>query len=190
MIGQPTKVHRWLSQEVREEPKATFKAQQASLASVIVFKQWLSNKRLGKKAINGRVWWPWRFLTENNPKVRLTTAIQKPSEDFLETNLWTDRTEVELFGICASPYALEKHDHDYSQTQWSFNSQAALLLQDLDNLPELTEPCILPSNITSWRNIQESVCHLQLKHTLLIEKLRCCLKHISQIPLQRCKRFD
>ncbi len=149
--GRPTKITpraQWrLIQEVIKEPRTTSKQLQASLASIKVsVHDSTIRKRLGKNGIHGRVPRQKPLLTKKNTKARLTFAkkILIIPQDFWANILSTDVTKVELFGRCVSRYIWRKINTAFHKKNiiptfkhggvvwWS---EAALQLQDLDDLP-------------------------------------------------------
>ncbi|KAK3509719.1 hypothetical protein QTP70_008457 [Hemibagrus guttatus] len=113
--GRPTKitprVQRQLIQEVTKDPTTTSKELQASLASVKVsVHDSTIRKRLGKNGLHGRVPRPKPLLSKKNIKARLSFArkhLDDP-QDFWENTLWTDKTNIELFGRSVSHYVWRK----------------------------------------------------------------------------------
>ncbi len=127
--GRPTKITsraQWrLIHEVIKEPRTTSKELQASFASIKVsVHDSTIRKRLGKNGIHGRVPRQKPLLTKKNTKAHLTFAkkyLDYPQE-FWANILWTDATNVELFGRCVSRYIWRKTNTAFhkrnSQTWW------------------------------------------------------------------------
>ncbi len=149
--GWPTKItpreQRRLIQEVIKEPRTTSKELQASLASIKVsVHDSTIRKRLGKNGIHGRVPRQKPLLTKKNTKAHLTFAkkyLDYP-QDFCANILWTDETKVEhLEGVCLVTSGVKPTQHFIKRTSYQqsnmvmvvWPSEAALQLQDLDDLP-------------------------------------------------------
>ncbi|KAK3564765.1 hypothetical protein QTP86_025281 [Hemibagrus guttatus] len=94
-----------------KRPTTTSKELQASLASVKVsVHDSTIRKRLGKNGLRGRVPRRKPLLSKKNIKARLSFArkhLDDP-QDFWENTLWTDETNIELFGRSVSHYVWRK----------------------------------------------------------------------------------
>ncbi len=148
--GRPTKINprgqRQLIQEVIKDMRTTSKELEASLASIKVsVHDSTIRKRLGKNGIHGRVPRQKPFLTKKNTKACLTFTkkyLDYP-QDFWANILWTDETFNILEGVCPVTSGVKLTQHFIKRTSYQQSnmvvvvwwSGAALLLQELDDLP-------------------------------------------------------
>uniref|UniRef100_A0A8C6VYB8 Transposase Tc1-like domain-containing protein n=1 Tax=Nothobranchius furzeri TaxID=105023 RepID=A0A8C6VYB8_NOTFU len=109
--GRPTKItprsQRQLIREVTKDPRTTSKELQASLASTKVSVHSSTiRKRLGKNGLHGRFPRHKPLLSKKNIRACLNFAKKhlNDCQDFWENTLWTDETNVELFGRQMSRY--------------------------------------------------------------------------------------
>ncbi len=184
---RPTKItpraQWWLIQEVIQEPRATSKELQASLASVKVsVHDSTIRKRLGKNGIHEKVPRQKPLLTKQNTKSSLTfarTYLYYP-QDFWANILWYDETKVELFGRCVSRYIWSKTNTGFHQkniiptvkhgggsvTVWGcFADSGSGRLSIIDG----TMNSALYQKILK-ENVQPSVYDLKLKRTWVMQQ--------------------
>ncbi len=103
------RVQRRLIQEVIKEPRTTSKELQVSLA-------WIQCSWFNNKKETGQKRHPWEIskakATADQKKARLTFAkkyLDYPQDFCTKVSfLWTDETNVELFGKCVSRYIWRK----------------------------------------------------------------------------------
>ncbi|KAK3561784.1 hypothetical protein QTP86_014207, partial [Hemibagrus guttatus] len=108
-------------------------------------------KRLGKNGLHGRVPRRKPLLSKKNIKARLSFARKHLDiQDFWENTLWTDETNMELFGRSASHHVWRKRPGRLAVINGTMNSAVYQKI--------LKE------------NVRPSVCDLKLKRTWVLQQ--------------------